>query len=379
MNEKLFIQLCEAGLAITSLVGIVLILAASWYDLRIIRTKKQLQAVRSKMTNRRQPPVTVLIYTHNQVKELETCLDSVSLSKYKHMKILVADNASTDGTKKYLVQYKRLHPNLPLATYHAKTIVSHSMLFYRSLKKETSGQLVVILNAAATITPTLILECATRFTASETLDVLRLRLVPHTDVSISALSLYFYTLSKNIVYKSLAKHSSWLGNYKESGLTIRRTFLTGGTLPKNVHTDYASTTTYTQSPKSTSKFSKQSPSATHQLLHISEIFSLPLLLAAMTYFIFTAATLQNSLLLTLSYTIICIWLIACIWLDDVYNIDKRIELLFGIPFMYFVFYAKGFYRLIMMIWKLTQYLKTPNISLKIIREMIQIELYSTHF
>jgi glycosyltransferase involved in cell wall biosynthesis len=384
MNEKLFIQLCEIILATASVVGIFFILAASWYDLRMVHVKKQVLTALSKMTNRRQQPISVLIYTQNDLDALKSCLESVVASQYKNYKVIVADNASTDGTKKYLTRYKKLHSSLPLLTYHTRTTTDRRTILRKALRKDQSSQLVVLLNATSTITSTLLHESASRFTGTNTLEILRLRGVPADDLSISSLTTYFKSLSKNMLLKTFARSHLVLRNAENTAFVIRRSIFENTITAKKMNIDYASTIAYTQSSKKLlTPRGMWQPIASLQWLRLfyltGTIAGVSLMLAAITYFAYTASTLQSNILLTLSWILVCLWLLATVWPDSVYKLDKKIELTFAVPFMYFVFYIQMVYVLFVSLWNLGQYVRLPSISLNKIHEAIQLELYSTHY
>jgi len=56
------------------------------------------------------PSVSVAIITYNQKQFLRECIDSVLGQDYPNFEIVVADDASTDGTQDMLREYDRKHP-----------------------------------------------------------------------------------------------------------------------------------------------------------------------------------------------------------------------------------------------------------------------------
>ncbi len=58
------------------------------------------------------PLVSIAIITYNQKEFLKECIDSILIQDYKNIEIVVADDASTDGTQEMLLEFNRLHPNL---------------------------------------------------------------------------------------------------------------------------------------------------------------------------------------------------------------------------------------------------------------------------
>lgn len=384
MNETVFIQLCEIILAIAAMAGIFIVLKASWYDLRSARIDKQLQAVLTKTTTRHQLPILVLIYTQNDLDSLKSCLASVAASQYQNFKIIVADNSSIDGTKKYLSYRQQACPTPPLVTHHTQTTTDRHTILRAALKNDTSSEIVVLMNATDYITPNLLNETAARFTANDTLQILRLRAVPADDLSISSLLVYFRSLGKNMMLKSFARSAPLLRSNKNTVLAMRRSVFENMTMVRKMNIDYASTLTYSQSPKalSASTIQQQLPTSsqwTHLFRLIGTIAVLSIGIIIVTYFLYTAMTLQSNILLTLSWSIVCLWLLAATWSDNVFTLDKKIALTFAVPSMYFIFYAQMTYTVIESIWKLVKSIRLPNVSLSIIHEAIQLELYSTHY
>lgn len=52
--------------------------------------------------------VSVIVTTKNEIKNIESCLKSISLQSYKNIEIIVIDNNSTDGTKEIARRYTPL-------------------------------------------------------------------------------------------------------------------------------------------------------------------------------------------------------------------------------------------------------------------------------
>ena len=58
------------------------------------------------------PLVSVAVVTYNQKDFLRECLESVLAQDYPAVEIVVADDASTDGTAEMLAQYEARHPGI---------------------------------------------------------------------------------------------------------------------------------------------------------------------------------------------------------------------------------------------------------------------------
>ena len=54
--------------------------------------------------------VSVIVPVYNKEKELEKCLDSLVQQTLEEIEIIVVDDASTDGSRKIIEQYKKKYP-----------------------------------------------------------------------------------------------------------------------------------------------------------------------------------------------------------------------------------------------------------------------------
>ncbi len=61
--------------------------------------------------NEKYPLVSVAIITYNQKEYLKECIESVLEQDYPNIEIVVADDASTDGTQEMLKEYSKKYPN----------------------------------------------------------------------------------------------------------------------------------------------------------------------------------------------------------------------------------------------------------------------------
>lgn len=385
MNERLFIQLCEIILGIAAFGGIAFILAATWYDLRMIRYRKHTQTFSKTMTGRREPSITVLVYAHDMITTLEACLNSISANRYKNFKIIVADNCSTDGTKKHLEQYKKTHPGISLLAYRTRTATTRSMALQQAYKKVESSQLILVLDGTDIIPHTLLREGAARFVANANLDMLRLRTLLTDGLSIASLSRYLYMLHRNIIDKSFAQFSLSTSHPNWSGVILKSSTFEHKNTTRKITTEYASTLTYSRSSLGTppSSVDHIRLAVTHPWKKIASLFavatSVAFIICIVTYFYYTAATLQSNTLLTLSWIIVSLWLLAVVWLDEAYELRTKIDLTLSVPFMYFIFYVQSIILFAVILKRITLLIPIPDMSLDKMRDTIHLELYSTRY
>lgn len=158
----------------------------------------------------------------------------------------------------------------------------------------------------------------------------------YTDQTIRMLPHYFMILSRNMINKALAWHT-----------------------PDNIIT--------------------HSSFATNVLIRAISSIGLAVFISMLTYSFYTAATLQSNTLLTLSWSVVSLWLVAVVWSDGNLKFSKKSELTFTIPFMYFVFYALAILQFIVNIGRLVTAISLPRINVKNIHDAFLSEAYSTKF
>lgn len=98
-----------------------------------------------------------------------------------------------------------------------------------------------------------------------------------------------------------------------------------------------------------------------------------------TYYFYTAATLQSSTLLTLSWLLVSLWLVAIIWSNENTTRIGKIDLTLAIPFMYFIFYIKLLLYILTTIWKLATNPSSPSAHYHNFLAAIEREAYSTRY
>lgn len=379
MNEHLFIQLNEFALSLAVITGTIFILAATWHDLRTIRLRKFRRSMPSDKSDQSWPPIIVLVYAHNAETTIQSCLRSIQANRYAHCVVIVANNASTDSTRKQVAAYKRLHPETPVRIYSTKSMVDRTTLLRRTLRNDHSGQIIINLDAKCIISSSTLRECASRFMSDRHLDIVRLRHLPSYEVSIRSLTYYFYTLSMNIILKSFAKYSYlYLDGSITNGFAFKRLPLDKSYKITSKSVDYASGINY--SPINISGYSiMNSPTSLPVVIRLLSFIGTLLVIYIMSYFFYTAALLQSNLLLTLSWTAISLWLLATIWLDDALPGRKKLDLTTTVPFMYFYLYVYLFTVAITLVRKIISAIPTPNLPYDKMHLALLTELYSTRY
>jgi hypothetical protein len=362
MNEKVLIIISEIILGGTVIVALAIILMASWYDLRVAASKKQLQRTVSKLTKSRQPFITIVIYTARHTPLTTECLDSIIKNNYVNYRIVVASHGSSSKTRQILKQYQKSHPKLILTHYTGSASLTHEAVLQRAMKKVSASEFVLTLPGSSLVAANTLRNCVAQFINDNRLAHLHLRQQLSTDVSIQTLTSHFLALSKNITYKAL---SALHALQRNPSPTV--TFSRQSPLP-NPQSRYMSSMTHAQ-------IDSIAVSPHWSITQTSIIILVWLIIISIAaYWMWTAATLKSNAFLTLSWTTVCIWLLAILWSDTLTRLSRKIELTLTVPFMYFLLYVHIIADLLRSIWRLIK-----SIPLKNMAGAFQAELYSARY
>ncbi|HET8884358.1 MAG TPA: glycosyltransferase family A protein [Candidatus Saccharimonadales bacterium] len=349
MIETLLIQLSVALLGASIVAGVTIILTATWYDLRGVARRQSWQTIAATLRKPRQPHIAVMVYAHNNATTIQDCLRSISCSRYKNYHVMVVDNVSTDTTKQAVLHYQRKRTKKSVSLYAKRKTTDRLTALRLGYKKTQPNDLVFILDATDTITPNLLKDAATRFVANNRLDALRLQHYNDADINLSLLVYQFMLLSTNLYNKAISPLSLSIrpSDIGDAGIFLRSTIFKNKTLPTKLSSCYASDLLFTRTESVATSLTipttnKQKGAQRHRRNVPTIIGASFLLLVAitMTYFFYTAATLQSHILLTLSWLVVSLWLFTATWSNDQMTMSKKIELTFCIPVMYILLYVQ---------------------------------------
>ena len=336
MNQQFLIQLSEGLLFIFASIGLILVVLASVYDLRVIARRKYFRAIVARLRKPRQPHITVLVSAKNSATTIEACLGSISLSTYKNYDIVVVDNVSGDTTKQVMARYQQKYFKLPLYFYAKRKTSNQLSVLQQGYKKSQKGDYILVLDAASTITPTLLKECIARFVADDALSVLQLNNHFKEIQSITLLWLRFARLSQNMYAKSasllsIGQVKAGESNAMYSTLVLMKKPSKSKAMNVSCHYEGSLVVSTTAVPQ------LRSPSFSFPIMWWG---ALDLALFLSTYFLYIAATLQSSSLLVLSWLILTTWLLAAVLSDEASKVFEKIRLIFCLPSFYFLLYAQ---------------------------------------
>jgi cellulose synthase/poly-beta-1,6-N-acetylglucosamine synthase-like glycosyltransferase len=165
LNTVLFFLFSLTSVTYIVHLGFYLI-SASFYDIWQHRRLDKIEKEDKDIVRR--PHVTVLVPAHNEEKVIVRCLDSIFNSTYKDFDVIVANDASTDGTRQILNLYASLHPDYNVQIIHKNVNVGKGAALNYVLRRYVEGELVMMLDADSILTPQAI-ECAVSYFADSTI------------------------------------------------------------------------------------------------------------------------------------------------------------------------------------------------------------------
>jgi cellulose synthase/poly-beta-1,6-N-acetylglucosamine synthase-like glycosyltransferase len=123
------------------------IAGANLYDIKHAHEKRK---TRQRRRGKR-PLVSVIIPAHNEEKGIIRTLESVRISSYRTIEILVVDDASTDTTRKLVWKYIQDHPNRSIRLLRKQTNVGKGEAMNHALRRAARGEYVMTLDADSII------------------------------------------------------------------------------------------------------------------------------------------------------------------------------------------------------------------------------------
>ncbi len=107
------------------------------------------------LRNLDEPRISVVVLTYNNLAYTQACLSSIELhSDYANLEVIVVDNASSDGSKEWLLEWACL---CSVAGHDKRLIVNDENLGFAAGNnvglRESSGEAIVLLNNDTYVTP----------------------------------------------------------------------------------------------------------------------------------------------------------------------------------------------------------------------------------
>lgn len=332
MSLQLLIFTSETVLTLLTGIGILLISLATIYDFRVITRRRYIRAAVTKLRRPRQPQVTVLVYAKNNASTLVACLQSIERSRYRRYNVVVVDNKSSDQTSQIARQYHRDHPRSPYYFYQKRKASDQVTALRQAAKKVNKADMVLVVSAASVVSPTLLKASVARLMDTHRFAALRLTEYYVDSLSFMSLLPNFLQLSKRMYAKGaslFALESVQLGSLN----TLYQAAIFQKSRATRITCAYANDLAV-----STKQVTTTRPVSSSWNLQVLSFVALVVGIYLMTYFMYTAATLQSSSLLLLSWLIVSLWFLVTVWSDEAATFIEKMTRTFCIPILYFLVY-----------------------------------------
>ena len=109
------------------------------------------------------PTMTVLVPAHNEELVIARCLDSIFANSYPYVDVIVTNDASYDGTRRVLTQYRRFHPEARLRVINKRINAGKGASLNYALKHYVKSELVMMLDADSVLSPVAIERAVSYF------------------------------------------------------------------------------------------------------------------------------------------------------------------------------------------------------------------------
>jgi poly-beta-1,6-N-acetyl-D-glucosamine synthase len=142
------------------------LVAANFYDIwQYRRRAHQISGTVLSQRDSQDTPglVSVIISAHNEARVITRCLDSLQTSNYTNIEVLIADDASTDGTFQLVRDYGLRHPSLQLHVYRMRRNIGKGAALNVLLRRHVRGEFVITLDADSVIRADTIQNALTYF------------------------------------------------------------------------------------------------------------------------------------------------------------------------------------------------------------------------
>jgi cellulose synthase/poly-beta-1,6-N-acetylglucosamine synthase-like glycosyltransferase len=143
----------DIALRLLAVVGICLaltdVIGTSLYDLRETKRLQQQALHPHARRYRARPLISIIIVTQNNEATIVGCLESTLKSSYRHIEIIVADNASGDDTKRLVRSFQAVHPKQPVKLFAKRRSGSTNRVIREAYKAYGHGEIVVTMQSSA--------------------------------------------------------------------------------------------------------------------------------------------------------------------------------------------------------------------------------------
>jgi cellulose synthase/poly-beta-1,6-N-acetylglucosamine synthase-like glycosyltransferase len=115
------------------------------YDIRALKHKKVTAATKKKQL--KSPLVSIIIPAHNEEMAIKRCLDSIYISSYRKIEVIVHNDHSTDKTAAIIRTFIKKHPKFKLRLINRRKNVGKGAGVNYAIRTHAKGALIMTLDA----------------------------------------------------------------------------------------------------------------------------------------------------------------------------------------------------------------------------------------
>ncbi len=325
MSSLFLINIFNLALIAGAIVLIVISITASAYDFSLIARRNRLLATERRLRYPRQPSVTVIVYCRDNQTTIKSCLTSLARSRYHNFDVVVVDNKSSDNTR-FIIRQFIATSDIQMKLLAKRKLSTRAIAVLSAYKKSQKGDFMIVIGADTVVMPGWIKQSVARFIIQPSLAGLRFSELTTQPDSLNSILIRYYQISRNIFIKALSTVGlSRLGRgslnamYRIDRLKINKVRLSF------VRCGYGPL------------LNRDPRAANSSLVGVMSAFALA---SVVSYFMYLAASLQNSSLLLVSWALLVAWLLVSMWLDSSVTNAQKIKMSIFAPSIYFIGYAQ---------------------------------------
>lgn len=186
---------------------------AAIYDIQADKAAREQQKHPQARFYRMRPNVTVIIYAANDAEVIQRCLYSLKHNSYKKLKIVVIDNASTDGTNAAVKSFIKINQRLNIKVITKRRAVSRALCFKDAVQRYTKDELVLCLHADSVLDKCALQKAVIKLNKDSSLESVAFNEKPSSVVAFAGL---LQALDYEIRHQGQKYHSTSHGLYQSS-------------------------------------------------------------------------------------------------------------------------------------------------------------------
>lgn len=173
------------GAVAFAIIALCIISGVMVYDIRDIQTKQLFKEHPFTRRYRNRPVVTVLVVADRKIESAHRCLESLKISPYRRLEIIVIDTLASSKLRRLITAYNNTRSR-PVRLF--KSIRSEQVAINAAYRRYGHGEIVVILNSTDTFDPEAIGRAVWHFNTHKNIATLHTHKL--TDSTYSSIGLF---------------------------------------------------------------------------------------------------------------------------------------------------------------------------------------------